>query len=215
LNTIPNHWPGAESDVEVNVIREPDDPFACSVPVTVNCRVDEFPSTTTPGETVNVTPDATVTFPVITYGELAAVHVVFDEIVPDTFVAQAGIGTTSTTTTASSARIRSTAPSPKTKPILTTGLSGAQDDPMPEAGFLLRPHHTSPQSHVTVSSPPHVTPRRGHLRDERRRDRPTASPGRPAMGASAAAVASARLDPALQEALAERAAADHTPPPRP
>jgi hypothetical protein len=35
-------------------------------------------------------------------------------------------------------------------------------------------------------------------------------PGRPAMGASAAAVESVRLDPALQEALAERAAADHT-----
>ena len=85
-NLIPTHCPGAESDVDVNVIRLLLVPTADSEPLTVKCRVDEFPCTTTPGSIVNVTPEATATLPVITYGLSATVQVVLDEIVPDTFV---------------------------------------------------------------------------------------------------------------------------------
>lgn len=66
-----------------------------------------FPFTTTPGSIVNVTPEATVTFPVITNGLSATAQVVFDEIVPDTFVgptlhaAPGNAPTTSATTTSS------------------------------------------------------------------------------------------------------------------
>src|SRR6266511_746850 len=63
-----------------------DEPIADNEPFTVNVRVAEFPCTTTPGSIVNVTPDATVTSPVITYGLFASVHVVLDEIIPDTLV---------------------------------------------------------------------------------------------------------------------------------
>jgi hypothetical protein len=61
-------------------------PTADKLPFTVNFRLVAFPCTVTPASIVNVTPLATVTFPVITYGLFAAVQVVFDEIVPDTFV---------------------------------------------------------------------------------------------------------------------------------
>jgi hypothetical protein len=104
------HWPGAESDDDVNVIRWDDVPTADNDPFTVSEREDAFPFTTTPASIVNVTPDATVTFPVITYGLFASVHVVFDEIVPDTFVGpepNAGRTTTaSATETASAASSR-------------------------------------------------------------------------------------------------------------
>jgi hypothetical protein len=85
-NVIPFHCPEPLSEVEVNTIGEPDVPTADNDPFTVNVRVEEFPSTVTPACTVNVTPNATVTSPVITYGLFAADQVVFDEIVPETFV---------------------------------------------------------------------------------------------------------------------------------
>jgi hypothetical protein len=89
VNLIPTHWPAAESDVDVNVIGDEDVPDADSEPLTIKVRRLEFPCTVTPGSIVNVTPELTVTLPVITYGLFAAVHVVFTEIVPDTFVAAA------------------------------------------------------------------------------------------------------------------------------
>jgi hypothetical protein len=61
-------------------------PTADNAPATVNDRELAFPSTVTPGSIVSVTPEFTVTFPVITYGLPAAVHVVLLEIVPDTDV---------------------------------------------------------------------------------------------------------------------------------
>jgi len=91
----------------VNTIGLPDVPTADSDPLIVSVRVDEFPSTRTPDSIVNVTPEETITFPVITYGLFAAVHAVFDEIVPDTFVAKAADGSkapTATTTNTTSAR---------------------------------------------------------------------------------------------------------------
>jgi hypothetical protein len=70
----------------VNVIGCDAVPTADNAPLTRNVRATEFPCTTTPGSTVNVTPAATDTSPVITYGLFAAVQVVFEEIVPDTDV---------------------------------------------------------------------------------------------------------------------------------
>ena len=86
---IPNHCPDEESDVDVNTIGDPAVPTADNAPLIVNVRVVAFPCTVTPGCTVNVTPADTVTVPVITYGDPAVVQVVFDAIVPDTFVASA------------------------------------------------------------------------------------------------------------------------------
>lgn len=83
---MPAHWPGAESAVEVNVIGAPEVPTADNDPFTINDRELASPCTVTPGSIVSVTPAATVTFPVITYGLPAAVHVVLLEIVPDTDV---------------------------------------------------------------------------------------------------------------------------------
>lgn len=48
------------------MIRLPLVPTADKEPFTINSRVAAFPCTTTPGSTVSVTPEATVTFPVIT-----------------------------------------------------------------------------------------------------------------------------------------------------
>jgi hypothetical protein len=71
----------------VKVIGCEDVPTADNTPFTISVRVDAFPCTTTPGSTDNVTPAETVTSPVNTYGLPADDQVVFDEIVPDTFVA--------------------------------------------------------------------------------------------------------------------------------
>ncbi len=88
-NVIPLHCPGAVSVVEVNTIGDPDVPFADNAPFTVSTRDVALPCTVTPALIVSVTPDATVTLPVITYGEPPTVQVVFVEIDPDTFVAHA------------------------------------------------------------------------------------------------------------------------------
>jgi hypothetical protein len=94
-NVIPSHCPGAESELEVKVMCEPDVPAAESEPLMVKLRVLAFPCTVTPGSIVSVTPELTVTFPVITYGLFAAVQVALVEIVPETFVAPATGGVAS------------------------------------------------------------------------------------------------------------------------
>jgi hypothetical protein len=108
-NEIRPHWPGALSDVDVNVIGAPAVPTAESDPFTVSTRVVEFPFTTTPGSIVSVTPEVTDTFPVITNGLSATAQVVFDEIVPDTFVGptlHAALGRATMITSAASATRR-------------------------------------------------------------------------------------------------------------
>jgi hypothetical protein len=123
-NRIPFHCPGAESAVDVKVIGCPAVPTADNDPFTTSSRNVEFPCTTTPGSTVSVTPDATVTFPVITYGLFANVHVVLDEIVPDTFVelrlnAAAGINATSTSNTAHGSNRQRTVPPTRRRTSIT------------------------------------------------------------------------------------------------
>lgn len=61
-----SHCPGAESLVEVKTMCEPDVPTAEREPLIVRVRVVAFPCTVTPGWIVSVTPELTVTFPVIT-----------------------------------------------------------------------------------------------------------------------------------------------------
>jgi hypothetical protein len=91
-NVIPFHCPGAESELDVKTMWLPLVPDAEREPLIVSVRDVELPCTVTPGSIVSVTPELTVTFPVITYGLPAAVQVVFEEIVPETFVAPAGCG---------------------------------------------------------------------------------------------------------------------------
>jgi hypothetical protein len=99
-------------------------PTADNDPFTVNVREDAFPCTTTPGSTVSVTPAATVTFPVSTYGLPANVHVVLDEIGPDTFVelrlnAAAGISATSTSRAAHGSNRQPSLPPTKRRTSIT------------------------------------------------------------------------------------------------
>jgi hypothetical protein len=83
------HCPGAESATDVNVIRLDPVPTAESAPDTLSALDEALPLTITPGSIVSVTPAATVTLLFRMYGLFAAVHVVFDEIVPDTYVGPA------------------------------------------------------------------------------------------------------------------------------
>ena len=119
--------------VDVNTIGDPDVPTADNAPLIVNVRDTALPCTVTPAWIVNVTPDETLTLPVITYGEPPVVQVVFDAIVPDTFVANAAETSTmqpSATSVASRNRHRSirgpptrvAPPGPPANPITLTSL---------------------------------------------------------------------------------------------
>src|SRR5262245_48126925 len=72
--------------MDVKTIRELGVATAFRVPLTNNVRKVPSNFTTTPGSMVRVTPAATLTLPVRTYGLPAVVHVVFEAIVPLTLV---------------------------------------------------------------------------------------------------------------------------------
>src|ERR1700680_1713852 len=97
--------PGAGvGELEVNVIRDVLVPFAMSVPP-ISRYVPPLNLTVTPASTVRVTPELTVVAPVTMYGLFARLHVVFDEIVPETFVS-AVAGSAHEITNASNERAR-------------------------------------------------------------------------------------------------------------
>jgi len=62
----PFHWPAAESEVDVKMMCCELVPTAEREPLTKSVRLEESPLTTTPGSIVSVTPEFTVTFPVMT-----------------------------------------------------------------------------------------------------------------------------------------------------
>jgi hypothetical protein len=111
--------------IDVNTTGAAADPLADSEPFTVNVApLANF--TYTPGLIVNVAPDATNTEPESTYGLPAVVHVVLEEIVPDTFVANAADGpltaSTSPTSVATATACR--------QPTQTTPRTRSIEDPL-------------------------------------------------------------------------------------